>query len=215
MSDSAFTKFQEIMLWYLAGAGPDVGSPNEQSDAGRIRSVEQLSNVELPTDIRYLFEHYDGQTEGSDGCFVGHGLMSVEQILDSLEISLSFRAPPYGTCSDESEFSDLLDEANFSSFPKDAIKLTYFNPKWVPIIQDYGGNYIGVDLDPGPHGVNGQIIVFGRDENDMYVLAESWEQFLDLTLDQISRRPAELLHDEHLHDYLKPIVTAEDRGEHG
>ena len=189
--------------------------PTDQSDGRPIVSIERLLNVALPKDIHCLFDRYDGQTVGSTGCFIGHGTMSIEQILDTLEISLSFRAPPSGTSLHESAFSDLLDEENFTSFPKGAIRLTYFNPKWVPLIQDFGGNYIGIDLDPGPFGTYGQVIVFGRDEDDMYVLADRWEQFLDLILDQIEKRPADLLANEHLHDYLKPIVTAKDKREHG
>jgi cell wall assembly regulator SMI1 len=215
MCISVFSKFQQIVSWYSVNAGPDVALPNEQSDGGRVAFIEQLVNVELPRDIRYLYERYDGETDASAGCFAGHGLMSIEQVLDSLEISLSFRAPPNGTSLDESEFASLLDSENFTSFPTGAIKLTYFNPKWVPIIQDFGGSYIGIDLDPGPTGRCGQVIVFGSDEDDMYVLADSWEQFLDLILEQIDKQPVDLLGNDHLHDYLKPIVTAKDRSEHG
>lgn len=108
----------------------------------------------------------------------------------------------------ERQFYDLGDPENFTSYPEGAIQRTYFHLRWVPIIQDHGGNYIGVDLEPGPSGHWGQIIVFGRDEHDMFVLADDWEGFLDLILGLIESQPEVLLNDSHLHDVLKPIVMA-------
>jgi hypothetical protein len=40
-------------------------------------------------------------------------------------------------------------------------------------------NHIGIDLDPGPCGVVGQVINFGRDQERKYVLARSWAHFLE------------------------------------
>lgn len=41
-----------------------------------------------------------------------------------------------------------------------------------------GGNHIGVDLNPGPAGTRGQVIVFGPDDEFHSVLALGWGQFL-------------------------------------
>lgn len=108
----------------------------------------------------------------------------------------------------ERQFYNLGAPENFTSYPEGAIQRTYFHLHWVPIIQDHGGNYIGVDLEPGPSGHPGQIIVFGRDEHDMFVLADDWEGFLDLILGLIESQPEVLLSDSHLHDVLKPIIMA-------
>lgn len=97
-----------------------------------------------------------------------------------------------------------FDDIERRIFPQDAIREKYFHIKWCPVIEDHGGNYIGVDLDPGPSGIKGQVIVFGRDEDDMYVLAQSWELFLDLLLAKIESGGEELLGDAHLHDLLRP-----------
>ena len=107
------------------------------------------------------------------------------------------------------DFYGLTDEGNFTSFPENAIRLTYFHLRWLPLLRDFGGNNIGVDLDPGPAGKQGQIIVYGRDKHDMFVVADDWEAFLDLIIDLIATRPAEIVNSEHLHDFLQPIIMAE------
>lgn len=103
------------------------------------------------------------------------------------------------------ERSNYALDDGLSSNPPGAIKPYYFHLKWIPLIEDHGGNYIGVDLDPGPSGTKGQVIVFGRDEYEMFVLAPSWDAFLDRMLAEIDRRPFSLNGDVHLHDHFRPF----------
>ena len=67
---------------------------------------------------------------------------------------------------------------DYSSFPEGAVQLDYANPGWIPLTQDAGANYLGVDLAPGPNGSIGQVISFGRDERQKCALAKSWSGFL-------------------------------------
>lgn len=64
------------------------------------------------------------------------------------------------------------------SFPPDAITPRHINLGWIPFLTDYGGNSVGVDLAPASGGVHGQVITFGRDEREKYVLAPSLADFL-------------------------------------
>lgn len=64
------------------------------------------------------------------------------------------------------------------AFPLGTVALDYTNAGWVPLTRDAGSNHIGVDLAPGPKGVRGQVIIFGRNENEKCVLADSWGEFL-------------------------------------
>ncbi|MDO4229357.1 MAG: SMI1/KNR4 family protein [Capnocytophaga sp.] len=100
------------------------------------------------------------------------------------------------------EFNSFL-----TSDPEGAIKTNYFNLGWLPLFSDYGGNYLGLDLDPDSRGTKGQIINFGRDEEDMLVYAESLEKFLDLILQITETKPDTLLNSEyHLFDALKEYI---------
>lgn len=75
----------------------------------------------------------------------------------------------------EAEFQEMQ---GHTSHPAGAITPQYINLGWIPFLKDWGGNSVGIDLAPGPGGVSGQVITFGRDERDKYVLASSLEAFL-------------------------------------
>lgn len=98
---------------------------------------------------------------------------------------------------------NLDEELPLTSTPTGAIKLKYFHVKWLPIFSDGGGNFIGLDLDPDTNGVKNQVIVFGRDEEDMYVVADDLDRFFDRCILAISRKEKELLEGVHLHDFLR------------
>jgi cell wall assembly regulator SMI1 len=65
------------------------------------------------------------------------------------------------------------------SEPEGAIQPLYANPLWIPFTHDLGGNHIGLDLDPGPRGTPGQVIVFGRDEDRKKLVASSFAAFVE------------------------------------
>ncbi len=71
------------------------------------------------------------------------------------------------------------------SLPSEAIKEKYANRYYVPISKDFGGNNVGIDLDPDTLGTLGQVINFGRDEEMRYVIATSITEFLKFMLTHI------------------------------
>ncbi|PHH84206.1 hypothetical protein CDD83_2312 [Cordyceps sp. RAO-2017] len=66
------------------------------------------------------------------------------------------------------------------SVPPNAVQRTYAHVGWIPLVRDWGGNNLAVDLAPGPGGRWGQIVLFGRDYDTKYVVARSWAAFLAL-----------------------------------
>ena len=74
-----------------------------------------------------------------------------------------------------------------SSTPKGAINLGYVNRNWISLVATGESNYFGIDFDPGPKGVSGQVINFGRDEELKRVLAWSWGWFLSDLADELER----------------------------
>jgi hypothetical protein len=48
-----------------------------------------------------------------------------------------------------------------------------------------GCAYFGLDLNPGLNGVVGQVVNFGRDEENKYVLATNWARFLADVADEL------------------------------
>ncbi|KJZ71750.1 hypothetical protein HIM_08835 [Hirsutella minnesotensis 3608] len=72
------------------------------------------------------------------------------------------------------------------SVPPNAVQKTYAHVGWIPLVRDWGGNNLAVDLAPGPGGCWGQIIMFGRDYDTKYVVARSWAAFLALVADDLN-----------------------------
>lgn len=72
--------------------------------------------------------------------------------------------------------------------PPHLLACQFAHPMWIPLVTDDVGNYIGVDLCPDPcAGTVGQVILFGREWDCKFVVAENWGDFLllfanDLTM---------------------------------
>ena len=77
-------------------------------------------------------------------------------------------------------------QARQQSVPAGAIQRVYAHPAWIPLVRDWGGNNLAVDLAPGPRGQWGQIIMCGRDYDTKYVVAKSWAHFLAVVADDLS-----------------------------
>ncbi|KAI1139043.1 cell wall assembly and cell proliferation coordinating protein [Hypoxylon sp. FL0543] len=77
-------------------------------------------------------------------------------------------------------------QARQDSVPQGAVQRAYAHPAWIPLVRDWGGNNLAVDLAPGPTGTWGQIILFGRDYDTKYVVARSWAAFLAIVADDLN-----------------------------
>jgi len=87
-----------------------------------------------------------------------------------------------------------------SSKELDKVKCEYANTKWLPLIGDWSGNFIGLDFDPDSKGSKGQVINFGRDEEEKYVFADSLEEFL-LLLEKLLENPRVTVRDDGNYSY--------------
>jgi cell wall assembly regulator SMI1 len=98
--------------------------------------------------------------------------------------SSSSKAPPQQNGQNPHWRQDLL--ARQDSQPSNAIQKVYAHPAWIPMVRDWGGNNLAVDLAPGPAGKWGQVILFGRDYDCKYVVARSWSAFLATVADDLN-----------------------------
>lgn len=66
------------------------------------------------------------------------------------------------------------------SIPPGAIHSSFAHPCWIPLITDDMGNCIGLDLSPPPNGSGkyGQVILFGREFDTKFLIADNWGDFL-------------------------------------
>lgn len=73
------------------------------------------------------------------------------------------------------------------SIPPGAVHESFAHPFWIPIATDEVGNCIGLDLSPpaGGPGICGQIILFGREFDTKYVIADNLGDFLLLVANDL------------------------------
>ena len=145
--------------------------------AKAIKTFEKAIGQALPDDLRQSLLIHHGQRPGPDG--------QVRPVIASIRLmSLQESFDQRNAWRNLDEDDDLQDPENFTSTPRKAIQLRYSSEEWIALAVPYSSNYLGVDLKPGPKGFLGQVINFGRDEDDKFVLAWSWAWFLhDLVME--------------------------------
>jgi len=137
------------------------------SNKETINEISLLIGEELPSSFISIYNNCNGEKNRGAGYIFGLSLLSTEKIIHELK-------------SWKEIIDDGLDGLSDSCSSKDLgkVKCEYANTKWLPLIGDWSGNFIGLDFDPGPKGHKGQVINFGRDEEDKYVFADSLDEFL-------------------------------------
>lgn len=134
-----------------------------------LAAAEQEIGVSFPTAFRELYLANDGDThEALCGVILGFHFLTLDTLL-----------------SEWRSWKDLADQPEhnraefFSSEPEGHIQRRYADRKWIPFCTDDGGNFIGIDLDPDVNGIKGQVINFGRDEQNKAVLGTDINAFLE------------------------------------
>lgn len=140
---------------------------NKGATEEEIHRLEQETGYIFPEAFKSMYSVHNG--EEKLGFMFGLTWHSIDEMLSEWK--------GYKTYYEESVI-DVI------SFEKGAIQEASFHPGWIPIAYDYGGNYLAIDFAPGVNGTVGQIINFGRDERQMYVISNSFEELLELLIQQ-------------------------------
>ncbi|KAK2628669.1 hypothetical protein QTJ16_001772 [Diplocarpon rosae] len=179
-----------------------------------LNELEHQLDCSLPMEVRESLMVHDGQERGGNptGIIFSSMLLDCEEIVQEwdnwkvvnqefLQEPITFKsAAPSKALGGSSSASsskaptrssqnphwrqDLL--AKQDSQPPGAIQKVYAHPAWIPLVRDWGGNNLAVDLAPGPSGKWGQVILFGRDYDCKYVVARSWSAFLATFADDLN-----------------------------
>ncbi len=148
---------------------PNIRLEQEVKEAFYISDVEKNMNVQFNEELRTWFQLIGNVEYGISCLLAGLEIYSIDEMFEEWK---SWR---------EFDDDDNLNNADYySSMPIGAVKCRYTNSKWIPLAHDYASNYIGVDLDPDENGLIGQIINFGRDENNKRVISNSIKELLQL-----------------------------------
>jgi cell wall assembly regulator SMI1 len=164
------------MLWraylgWLAEHAPQVAAKlNPPADPAAIAELEALIGHRLPEAVIAGWRLHDGQRcEDDHGVALGFWWLPVAAVAREWT---GWREVGGGW--DEQLFEDDLDRAQ-RSFPKGTIQCRYTTPGWIPLLQwPFDGDSIGLDFNPGPAGTPGQVINFGRDQENKTVIADDF-----------------------------------------
>lgn len=155
-------RFRHALLEQFPGAGAHLSKGASNGDIKRLTHALQYP---LPSAFLAMLE----ECNGARAIFFGEDMLSADDILREHQV-----------------WCDIIDQGlegftdDFSSVPEQTIQKTYASKGWVPFISDMAGNNIGFDFAPGPKGIKGQIICFGRDETQKIVIAKDFNEFLGL-----------------------------------
>ena len=178
-----------------------------------LTDLEHQLDCSLPQDVRESIMCHDGQERlgNPTGIIFGSMLLDCEEIVQEWEQwrrvnqqlvqenSVNKPAVPSkayggGEASSSRQSSrgpasgewrqDLLSKQD--CIPPNSVQRVYSHPAWIPLVRDWGGNNLAVDLAPGPGGNWGQVILVGRDYDTKYVVARSWASFLAIVADDLN-----------------------------
>jgi cell wall assembly regulator SMI1 len=181
---------------------------------------EKTVGRSLPDDVRESWIIHDGQRHipylpdaveysvEDDDDLLSKGVVFGSEVLPLLDEKGCLASSPslgHWKCwsemveaSERGEDDGMLDEFSreSTSSPDGEIQRLHACRAWIPLVQMNDSNHIGIDLDPGPCGGVGQVINFGRDPEQKYVLARSWAHFLEDVADELERGNFVITRDE-------------------
>ncbi len=175
--------WEALESWLGQNLPEVIADLNPGCSSEQLHELERCLNCDLPEDFKAFYRRHNGQKGEVTGIFCGLPFLSMDDLLDQWsawrELAQDFakEAEDFG---EENYATQITGE----SYPVDAIKPIYINLKWIPFSHDGSGNHLGIDLDPGSAGIIGQVINFGTDESNKFVLASSITEFMTWILAQ-------------------------------
>ena len=135
--------------------------------------LEQKIGVTLPESFKDFYAVHNGQEGKKAG-----GLFFGIEFIPFAEVMVQWEG--WHTIIGDNNSEKLREDYCYDcqSLTPDAINVTYANNLWIPFAHDWGGNHLGIDLDPDVKGTVGQVINFGRGEEHKVVVAKSFEAFI-------------------------------------
>lgn len=162
--DRMKTQLDALVKEYPAAAALNAGA----SEAD-FAELEQTLGYALPEEFKELYRVANGEADiGS--VFAGEEWLSIERIID--EYNIWQELYQNGTFQED-------DGTPYGCEPEAGIKPDFWwNPKWIPLSADGGGNGKMIDLDPSEQGTAGQIIQMWHDDEAREKVANSLREFL-------------------------------------
>lgn len=164
--------FSQLEDWLKENVPELIPGLNDGASEAALAQFSTEVGAELPDEFLDLYRWHDGQKPDSmTGLFYGLLFLPLEHALNDWRIWAN---------AVDTEGEDGIKGLSWrcKSAKPDYVKPLFANKLWIPFAHDWGGNQLGIDLDPDTAGVRGQVINFGRDELTKYVLANDVLSFV-------------------------------------
>jgi cell wall assembly regulator SMI1 len=162
--------------WLAANAPTAHKSLRPSAKSGALEKLQAKLGLGLSADFADSVRLHDGQKEAAElGLFPitddALGAMPSCRLLALAEIGREWAMMK--------ELHDIGEFAVRKSEPARGVRDDWWNPAWVPIADNGGGDYFCLDLAPTRGGTAGQIIIFFHDMKDRPRIAKSYAAWLE------------------------------------
>jgi cell wall assembly regulator SMI1 len=165
-----------IEAWLSAHAPAVRKSLRPAAREGAVEKLQAKLGMTLPAAFAESVGRHDGQKPDAE-----HGLFPVaDDVLGALPSCRLLSLTEIGR--EWAMMKQLHDGGEFAarkSEPARGVRDDWWNPSWVPIADNGGGDYFCLDLAPGKGGTAGQVIVFFHDMTDRPRMARSYAAWLE------------------------------------
>jgi cell wall assembly regulator SMI1 len=167
------------LLALLAPYQRDPVFPPPASESALL-ALQQGIEYPLPPELLAIYGLYDGGPKCADDptaeCILySYGFLSTSEMLRSNASMRELRR--------ELNYEKIEEDRDSApSFPPGTVQDRYSCDGWIPFAHSGGGDYLAIDFAPGPNGVPGQIINFGRNDPAHFQIATDFDSFLERLL---------------------------------
>ncbi len=132
--------------------------------------IENTLHITLPEEMKKIYRVHNGQNWN----------MGVNSFVRNLTLSpISLIIDNWKFLQNEFEPDEL--EPDIDS----EIKPFLWNPKWIPIAENGGGDYLCLDTDPSEAGSVGQVLYFWHDWGNRSVEARNLFEFIEICIVEV------------------------------
>lgn len=147
---------------------------NTPANEEMLKEVEEIARTKLPQEFKNLYLIHNGETESVVyGSMLGMRWMDIQSIKNQIEYI------------EKSDFRMIDDNMRI-------MKVGEYKREWIPFAEDFQGRYLALDLNPDINGKYGQVIVINVEKNDGYLIADSFDDFLDVILEKFNSTELEV-----------------------
>lgn len=152
---------------------------NDPATEDEVQGLEAHIGYRLPDELRAIYLLHNGgfPTDSAEetSWLMIYDFISLEEIASTYDLWVETII----------EFEAFPDPAapEFFSCPPNTVKPVYFDRGWIPFAKDYGGNYLAIDFSPDTQGTVGQVINFGRDNDEHFQFSKDFTGFLKFTFE--------------------------------